>query len=138
MSNPTIGGGYRYTADLLTRDGCRAPRYRLPSRRFAGITTPLILDHWRNALGNHPDRAMATLITDSIWGGFRIGFGYGTLECRSADRDMRSAAQCDRKISEYLAEECAAGRVLGPLPRDMVPMVHLSRVGAVPKSTPGK
>ena len=41
-------------------------------------------------------------------------------------------------LSEYLAEECASGRVLGPFPREMAPMVHINRLGAVPKSTPGK
>ena len=51
---------------------------------------------------------------------------------------MPSASQCEGKINEFLATECAAGRMLGPFDRAMVPSVHISRLGAVPKSTPGK
>jgi len=51
---------------------------------------------------------------------------------------MPSVHQCRDKISTFLATECAEGRVLGPFDPDWVPMVHTSRLGAVPKSTPGK
>ena len=51
---------------------------------------------------------------------------------------MPSAVQCEEKIAEFLATECAVGRVLGPFSRDLVPSVHINHVGAVPKSTPGK
>ena len=55
--------------------------------------------------------------------------------CHPTHRNMLLAPQCSAKISEYLATECAAGRVLGPF---LVPMVHVNHLGAVPKSTPGK
>ena len=51
---------------------------------------------------------------------------------------MASASECTGKIDEFLAEECAAGRIMGPFSRDLVPMVHVSRLRAVPKSTPGR
>jgi hypothetical protein len=51
---------------------------------------------------------------------------------------MPSALQCKGKIDEFLATECAAGRVLGPFDHEYVPMVHINRMGAAPKSTPGK
>ena len=41
-------------------------------------------------------------------------------------------------VRDYLAEECATGRVLGPLlPKDF-PNVHVSSFGVIPKKTPGK
>ena len=132
------GRAYRYTANLLALDRCRAPSFMLPSQRFASITTPLLYDCWCSALRGHPDRLFASYITDGIRDGFRVGFQYGSLACHPTHRNMRSATQCSVKISEYLATECASGRVLGPFPRDLVPMVHLNRLGAVPKSTPGK
>ena len=51
---------------------------------------------------------------------------------------MPSANECSGKIDEFLAAECAAGRILGPFERSTVPMVHINRIGAVPKSSPGK
>ena len=51
---------------------------------------------------------------------------------------MPSSSQCEKEIDEFLAGECAMGRILGPFDRSFVPMVHLNRLGAVPKSTPGK
>ena len=51
---------------------------------------------------------------------------------------MPSASQCEQKINEFLATECAAGRVLGPFSQSLLPMVHINRLGAVPKSTPGR
>lgn len=51
---------------------------------------------------------------------------------------MASARDSDGKISEFLATECAAGRILGPFAHSFVPLVHISRFGAVPKSTPGQ
>ena len=53
-------------------------------------------------------------------------------------QNMPSALQSKGKIDELLATECAAGRILGPFDHEYVPMVHINRMGAVPKSTPGK
>ena len=75
---------------------------------------------------------------NGIRAGFRIGFQYKSVECKAATRNMLSASLCEGKIDEFLATECAAGRILGPFERELVPMVHVSRIGAVPKSTPGK
>ena len=41
-------------------------------------------------------------------------------------------------VGDYLAEECAQGRILGPLDPKSFPQVHTSRIGIIPKSTPGK
>ena len=122
----------------MALDRCRASGFRLPSIRFAGITTPFHLDRWHAILQAHPDKHFSAYILRGIAAGFRIGFQYGTVDCRAATRNWPSVAQCSQKISEYLAEECASGRVLGPFPREMAPMVHINRLGAVPKSTPGK
>ena len=50
---------------------------------------------------------------------------------------MPSDWQCEHKIDEFFATECAAGRILGPFDRSLLPMVHINRLEAVP-STPGK
>ena len=38
-------------------------------------------------------------------------------------------------ITEYLADECAARHVLGPLNCDEFPQVHISRFGVIPKGS---
>ena len=102
------------------------------------MITPLQWERWQDCLRSHPDREYAAYIVRGIRSGFHVGFQYGLAPCQSAQRNMLSASQCQGKISEFLATECAAGRVLGPFSRDMVPMVQVNRMGAVPKSTPGK
>ena len=73
-----------------------------------------------------------------IHSSFRIGFQFGSVACRPASKNMQSASQCEQKIDQFFAQECAAGRILGPLDHALVPMAHISRLGAVPKSTPGR
>ena len=56
----------------------------------------------------------------------------------SPQKNMPSAAQCEVRVAEFLTTECVAGWIIGPLSHDIVPMVHVNRLGAVPNSTPGK
>ena len=51
---------------------------------------------------------------------------------------MQSALQRPEVIGEYLARECAEGRVIGPLDRAQFPMVHTRRFGVIPKGSTGK
>ena len=122
----------------MTLDSCRAPYFSLPSPHFGAVVIPLEWAKWCYALHDHPDREFVTYIVSGIRAGFRIGFQYKSVECKAATRNMPSASLCEGKIDEFLATECAAGRILGPFERELVPMVHVSRLGAVPKSTPGK
>ncbi len=41
-------------------------------------------------------------------------------------------------VRDYLATECAEGRVLGPLPREVGSQVHISPFGVIPKGTTGR
>ena len=132
------GQHYRYRDDLLALDGCRAPQFLLPSSRFAAIATTLNADRWQFSLRNHPEKVFVSYIVQGIRFGFRVGFRFGSVACHAATRNMPSASQCERKVSEFLASKCAAGRVLGPFDHSLLPMVHINRLGEVPKSTPGK
>ena len=135
---PYIGNWYRYTSDLLALDSCWASQFLLPSPRFATIVTPLMEDRWKFALCDHPDRKFANYIVNGIRFGFRIGFQEGPEACKSAKKNMPSASQRAKEVDKFLGSECATGRILGPFESSFVPMVHLNRIGAVPKSTPGK
>jgi hypothetical protein len=101
------------------------------------VTTPLNWREWDSALATHPDQRFRNYIVSGIRYGFRLGFDYGR-ECTSANRNMATARTHAEVIRQYLAEECAESRVLGPInPEDLVG-VQVSRFGVIPKSTAGK
>lgn len=51
---------------------------------------------------------------------------------------MRSALEHADVVRDYLAKECALGRVLGPFDPASLPQVHVSRFGVIPKGTSGQ
>ena len=77
-------------------------------------------------------------MVNGIREGFRIGFDYSTHSCKRARKNMSSALNHPEVVNKYIAEECAAGRLLGPFNPASLPSVHISSFGVIPKSTPGK
>ena len=51
---------------------------------------------------------------------------------------MASATTNPDVVRDYLATECAEGRVMGPFNPEDFPFVHVSRFGVIPKGTTGK
>ena len=71
--------------------------------------------------------------------GLRGGFDYANHSCVSAKRNMLSASQHPEVIEEYLKEEYALGRIIGPLDAQEVQGIQISRFGVIPKPhKPGK
>lgn len=132
----THGSGcYEYMDDLLALDACRSRTAQVSwPARMQAITTPLCWQAWDGYLAGHPDQRFRRYIVDGIRSGFRVGFDY-TRSCSRSGRNMSSTRDHAHVVRDYLAVECAAGRVLGPLPPDDFPQVH---VGVIPKKTPGK
>ncbi len=102
------------------------------------IFTPLPWREWQSSLGRHPDRAFADFVVNGIKEGFRIGYEYASHRCKKASSNMPSAKDGHAAISAYLAKECAEGRVLGPFDEQSLPQLNVSRLGVVPKHTPGE
>ncbi len=101
--------------------------------------TPLHWREWGVSLRNHPDRNFANFVVNGIKEGFRIGFDYTSHRCKKSTRNMPSATEQGHAIiSSYLAKECAEGRVLGPFEEHFFPQLQVSRIGVVPKHTPGQ
>ena len=76
-------------------------------------------------------------LVQGIRQGFRLGFGYGEVQLRSASRNMQSAEDNAEVVEQYLAKECGLGRVVGPLALD--DSMHVSHFGVIPKPhQPGK
>lgn len=132
-------GTYPYMSDLLRLDQCRPQSgTRTVQERLAGVFTPLCLEHWQSLLARHPDKEYVQYILKGIQEGFRIGFE-NSLSLSSARKNMHSAMDNPKVVSDYIEAELLRGVLLGPFAHSEVPEVHLSRFGVIPKSSqPGK
>ena len=101
------------------------------------ITTPLHWQEWDKSLTDHPDQQFRSYIVNGIRYGFRVGFNYAQ-KCHRSGNNLLSSKEQPQVVNEYLMAECCEGRVLGPLDPSGLPHVHTSRIGVIPKSTPGK
>ena len=91
------------------------------------------METWAHALSSHPDRAFARYICTGLRFGFRIGFS-GSVHLKSAPTNMRSANEHPTVVAEYLANELARGRMLGPFDQSTpLPPLHINRFGVIPK-----
>ena len=129
---------HKFTRDLLELESKRptVPPV-LPALGYT-ITSPLIVDNWRWALRNHPDRDLTNYLLEGIAHGFHIGFDRRHI-CRPAGSNMKSAIDNPRPVQEYLDKELAAGRIIGPFDPQSVQGAQVSRFGVIPKSgQPGR
>ena len=100
---------------------------------LTAITTPLNYDAWQLWLNYHPDQDYASYLLDGIAHGFRIGFKHTSNQCLSATGNHPSANEHPLVISQAIALETQAGRLIGPLDPKLFPFAHVSSLGAVPK-----
>lgn len=126
-----VAGRYQYTDDLLkledcTEDDCLVtwPVYR----------SPVHLANWTPFLASHPDGAFAAYIQAGLTNGFHIGFDRHACRLRSAKRNHPSALANPPAVQDFIFSEQEAGRLVGPLRHSLVPLVHTSPIGLVPKS----
>ena len=116
----------------MSLDLCR-PRLNHSSHQHMTVSTPLALDAWSQSLAPHPDRAFANYICEGIQCGFRIGFQRGS-PLKSATSNMESARQHPDIVSEYLRNEIALGRMLGPFAtNEDLPPLQVNQFGVIPK-----
>ena len=98
------------------------------------------MEAWAQALSDHPDKAFARYLCTGLRFGFRIGFSH-SIRLKSAPTNMGSAIEHPSVVAEYVANELALGRFLGPFDKSSsLPSLHVvSRFGVIPKGhTPGK
>ena len=133
-TDPTPPSKHPWTGKLLALDACRPTQATSTPRLTSAITTPLKGCEWEEALADHPDYQFCAYITQGIVEGFRIGFnrqsGPGPRPCH---RNMRSAYEHPEVVSEYLARECQANRVLGPFASSPIQQLQVSSFGVIPK-----
>ena len=119
--------------ELVELDSRRKEGPVMVSTMLTTYPSPLKWRDWEDCLATHPDRRFADYITNGIREGFRIGYDYRSHKCKKATSNMRSATDHPEVIREYIAKECAEGRILGPFDPNLLPEVQISRFGVIPK-----
>ncbi len=121
----------------MALDRCRPVMTTSVPSSMRMVQTPLSWQEWARSLTRHPDRRFRSYIIEGIRDGFRVGLQY-SKSCKPAKQNRPATDVEQGVVREYLAKECAEGRVLGPLPPESLPQVQISPIRVIPKSTPGK
>ena len=102
------------------------------------MVSPLSVAEFSRELAGHPDQTAVSYVLDGLSNGFRLGF-HPTRRLKSAKRNKPSAWQHASVIDDYLANEVALHRVVGPFASPPLPNLHVSSFGVIPKKgQPGK
>ncbi len=123
-------GQYRYMRDLLSLDRCRPQTVSAPV--WPTGPTQISLPALLRAMHCHPDQAFSANIFEGLSRGFRVGFDRRhTLQCRPCNHP--STDQCPPAVSSRITSDLQQGYLVGPVPEDLLPLVHVSPIGLVPK-----
>ena len=123
-------GQYRYMRDLQDLDRCCPGSDVVPL--WPKGPSPIRLPALIQFLRCHPDQAFATYIFEGLSQGFRIGFDR-QCSLRNNNHNHSSTSQCPLAVTTRIASEVQRGCLVGPLPGDLVPFVHVNPIGLVPK-----
>ena len=95
--------------------------------------TPLVVVAWQQALVAHPDKAFANYIESGMHHGFHIGAHRAYLSLRPGPWNFPSVLQHPDLVEDHIAEEIEKGRLMGPIPENLIPLCHCSPIGLIPK-----
>ena len=126
-----IHGQYRYIADLLHLATASS---HSPYRTWPAYHSPIKMDQLAPFLASHPDQALASYIQMGLLTGFRIGYSRNRAQMRSRNTNHPSALRNKEVVDDKIAAELAAGRLLGPISPHILPLIHTSPLGLVPKA----
>ena len=118
---------YTYMDSLWSLACITRPRILAP---WPLCPTPICIPALAGAFSTHPDQRFAQFI---LLLGFRIGVSASPQALGVIPRNHPSSTQCPDAVSRYITSECAAGRMVGPLPTSVSGHVHFSPIGLVPK-----
>ena len=123
-------GAYRYILDLLALEQCvPSPTISCPLG-----PTPIRVDRLARILSSHPDPCFSAFILRGFSKGFHLGFDKSCVQLRSAKSNHPSCLALPSVVQDQISAEVLAERLFGPLPPHLVPAVHISPMGLVPKS----
>ena len=96
---------------------------------------PLNISALKSELTSHPDRLFVHNLIGNLINGCDIGYTRPQFTYRS--NNLHSAYQQPTILDATIAEECKAGRVLGPFDKPPLPCFRSSGLGLVPKHDGG-
>ena len=106
-----------------------------PAKPSLALPTPVRINRLAPLLSGYSISAADYLIT-----GFRFGFliPFHGPSSSTAAPNLLSAAQHPDLVDRYSAKELLEQRVAGPFSHPPLPNLRVSRIGVVPKKTPGE
>ena len=126
-----VAGLYQYMPDLLALES-HGPSTNVP--RWPRVHTPVQIGALSLALAYHPDQTFASYILKGFTEGFHIGFNRRQVRLRSSLHNHPSALANSAIVDSHILTEVEAGRLVGPIVPWLVPQVHRSPIGLVPKA----
>ena len=134
-----IDGTYRYSRELLALDACRGSPTVAMAKWSAShpISTPLHPLAWSQYLQAHPDQQFVNYLLRGIQEGFRVGMER-SITLHSSRRNHPSVRLRPSAVEDYLTLERKLGRFSPQVPAHLIQNCHVSPLGLVPKSQPGK
>ena len=124
-------GRYLYTGDLLQLS---AAANTSPQPLWPKYTSPINVNSLVPFLAQHPDQSFATYILTGLTSGFRIGFSNDRSQLRTHHSNHPSVLANEQVVDERIMAELEAGRLLVPFPQHLLPSIHTSPLGLVPKA----
>ena len=88
-------------------------------------------------LAIHPDQQFAAYLRRGLSHGFHIGFQRDT-RLNSTSRNHRSVLHNAVVVHSHVSDDVKGGRLKGPFALTEATAVHISPIGIVPKTQPGK
>ena len=98
------------------------------------VSTVPFIHAWTPFLQAHPDDTYAQYIASGLKYGFRIGFDASQVELQQNNRNLQSVLSNPQTVTEYLQVEAQLGRLNGPFLPLLVPAIHCSPIGIIPKA----
>lgn len=103
--------------------------------RWPLCSTPIQVPVLAAYLRAHPDREFVQFLLEGLQTGFRIGYvpQPGKKGLRAYPGNRPSVEKCPAAVTQYISNECLAGRMVGPLSETLSESIHCSPIGLVPK-----
>ena len=126
-------GRYRYIEDLRQLGHPPEPAVA-PQLLWPASPCPVAVSVLAGYLHSHLDQEFAEFVLSGLRDGFHVGYRCpeGAGLCANG-RNHPSSLANRQVISNYIMEELAAGRMVGPVAKPHSMSVHCSPVGLVPK-----
>jgi len=115
-----VNGKYRYLSDLLAMEASSTPTV---VQNWPVQHSPIRIDRLTPFLATHPDQDFATFIHRGLTQGFRIGYQARTDGLKASHKNHPSSLAAAAVVDERISTELLAGRLLGPLPRNLEALV---------------